>query len=475
MLWKMYRAGYCSCINSRNAKRETAMSTDSSVTKTVWQYSESLPEETMAFLRGIAADYCKVKNYVYGRYSGIKNLNNLTPVYNILSEMRSCGLREQLNLPVVYYELAIADAVTNIKSNWGNVKNRIGDCITTNENLSDDDRIYLRTVLKLNSVYTAILNHQDYEMPRKAEGLDIDVKRLNNLLRRLTRRYLTQPRSDRADFFRISPNGYSYKDGGMRIVCRVPRKRVTIPLKDGRTFDRQIQIQIRQNNVALAVPVEAKVKTHPDYTNTVFIYIGRQDMFTLSDGHIYGASLEELTDPETDRLARKNRERHKMYTAYTQSAEAGDTKKIHNIEANNFGKLKYDRQKEREREKTKTYINSEINRMLEVEKPAKIVITRPVTRNKTKIYARSANRKMTRSFNGYIRERLAYKCKVHSVELVEISSKHTGQKCSGCGEEGKRQGKEFVCERCGFNTTIALNSARNIQQKYLMKRSDGQL
>ena len=113
--------------------------------------------------------------------------------------------------------------------------------------------------------------------------------------------------------------------------------------------------------------------------------------------------------------------------------------------------------------------------MLEVEKPAKIVITRPVTRNRTKIYARSANRKMTRSFNGYIRERLAYKCKVHSVELVEISSKHTGQKCSDCGEEGKRQGKEFVCERCGFNTTIALNSARNIQQKYLMKRSDGQL
>lgn len=445
------------------------MSTDNTVTKTVWQYSEPLPEETMAFLRGIAADYCKVKNFVYGRYSGIKNLNNLTPVYNILNEMRGCGLREQLNLPVVYYELAIADAVTNIKSNWGNVKNRIGDCITTNENLSDDDRIYLRTVLKLNSVYTAVLNHQDYEMPRKADGLDIDVKRLNNLLCRLTRRYLTQPRSDCMDSFRISPNGYSYKDGMMRIVCRVPRKRVSIPLKDNRTFDRQIQIRIRQNNVALAVPVESKVKVHTDHTSTIFIYIGRQDMFTLSDGQIYGAALEELTDPETDRLARKNRERHKMYTVYAQSAEDGDTKKIQNIEANNFGKLKYDRQKEKEREKTKTYINSEINRMISVEKPAKIVITRPVTRNKTKIYARSANRKMTRSFHGYIRERLIYKCRLHSIELVEISSKHTGQKCSACGGEGERLGKMFVCEGCGLNTTIALNSARNIQQKYLAK------
>lgn len=443
------------------------MSTDSTVTKTVWQYSETLPEETMAFLRGIAADYCKVKNYVYGRYSGIKNLNNLTPVYNILNEMRCCGLREQLNLPVVYYELAIADAVTNIKSNWGNVKNRINDCITTNENLSDDDRIYLRTVLKLNSVYMAVLNHQNYEMPRMVEGLDIDVKRLNSLLCRLTRRYLTQPKSGSTDSFRISPNGYSYKNGAMRVVCRIPRKRVSIPLRDNRMFDRQIQVQIRQDSVALAVPMEAKVKTHRDYANTICIYIGRQDMFTLSNGHIYGAALEELTDPETERLARKNRERHKIYTVYTQSTEEGDTQKSQNIAANNFGRLKYDRQKEKERERTKTFINSEINRMIETEKPARIVITRPVTRNKTKIYARSANRKIARSFNGYIRERLAYKCKVHSIELVEISSRHTGQKCSACGEEGKRLGREFVCESCGLNTTVALNSAKNIHQKYM--------
>ena len=107
--------------------------------------------------------------------------------------------------------------------------------------------------------------------------------------------------------------------------------------------------------------------------------------------------------------------------------------------------------------------------MIENEKPARIVITRPVTRNKTKIYAKSANRKMARRFNGYIRERLAYKCRIHSIELVEISSKDTGHKCSVCGGEGTRQGKEFICESCGLKTTIALNSAKNIRQKYLKK------
>lgn len=443
------------------------MLSGSTMTKIVWQYSEPLPEETMVFLREIAEDCCKVKNYVYERYSGVKNLNSLTPVYTILNEMRYCGLREQLNLPTVYYELAIADAVTNIKSSWSIVKNKVGEKITANENLSDNDRIYLRTVLKMGSVYAAVLNRQEYEMPRNAIGLDIDVKRLNNLLCRLTRRTLTQPKTDNISSFRISPNGYSYKDGAIRIVCRVPRKRISIPLKDKRTFDRQIQVHIKDNFVALAVPIEAKVKKHQDYTNTVYIYIGNQDMFTLSNEHVYGTSLSELIYPETERLAKKNQERHRVYTAYRQNVENGNRQKTENIEANNLGRHKYDSQKEKEKRRTTNFINTEMNRMFRTEKPARIVITKPVTKNKTKLYSKSGNRKLTRNFRGYIRERLIYKCQVNAVELVELNSKGTGRICSACGAEGKRQGKEFACESCGLRSTIALNSAKNIQQKYM--------
>ena len=442
------------------------MSAVSTITKTIWQYSELLSQETMEFLKGIASDCCTVKNYVYAKYSGIKSLSKLTPVYNILNEMRCCGLREQLNLPAVYYELAIADAVTDIKARWGIVKNKIGELVSVNENLNANDKLYLRTVLKLNNVYAAILNHQEYEMPRNAKELDINVKRLNNLLCRLTRRYLTQPKTDNKDSFRISPNGYSYKDGVMRVVCRIPRKRISIPLKDSRTFDRQIQIHIKENFVALAVPVETKIKKHQDYINTVYIHIGHRDMFTLSNGTIYGKALDELVSPETERLARKNRERRRMYTIFEQSTESGDTRKADNIEANNLGKSKYVKQKEKEKTRTTDFINAEINRMFKTEKPKKIVITKPVVKDKTKYYSKSVNRKLTRNFRSYIKERLAYKCQIHSVELIEINSKGTGRICSVCGAEGKRQNMEFICENCGLKTTIALNSAKNIQMKY---------
>ncbi len=436
------------------------------LTKTVWQYTKILPEETMQFLREIAADYHCVKNYTFERYSGIKSLSRLTPVYDIMGEVRHSGIRARLCLPSAYFDPAIVEAVSDIKGMWGVLKNRIQVRITSNENLSDADRLYLRTVLKLDRIYAAVLNRQPYEMPKKAQGLDIDVQRLNNILCRLTRKYLTKPTVGRSDVFSITPGGYSYRDGAICIASRVHGQRMELPLKDTRTSDRQIRICIRENDAALAIPVETRIKRHEDYGSTIYVHIGCRDMFTLSNGNIYGKSLDDITAPETERLAEKNRERTKARMIWQESLTAGEWKKADNIEANNLGLEKYNRQKEKECAKTKSFINTEINRMFRDEKPGKIVITKPVTANRTKFISKSANRKMTRGFSGYIRERLTYKCQVNSIELVEINSKGTGSVCSNCGAKGKREAGLFVCGNCGYWSAIPLNGAKNIEQKY---------
>ncbi len=442
------------------------MSASSSITKTVWQYSEILPENTMTFLRGIALDYNKIKNYTFTRYSGIKSLGRLTPAFDIMSEVRRSGIRTQLGLPSAYFDPAIVEAVADIKSTWGMLKNRIGALIAANENLSDEDRIYLRTVLKLDKIYAAVLCHKNYEMPKKAAGLDIDVERLNNLLRRLTRKHMTRPKTGSKDCFSIAPSGYAYRDGAIFITSRTAGQRIPLPLKDDRICDRQIRICIKKDYVALALPLEAKVRTHKDYDNTVYAHIGYQDMITLSNGHVYGQSLGDMTSSETQWLMDKNKGRAKMRAVYQKSIASGDKERADSIETNNLGTEKYDRHKEKERAKTQTFINTEINRMFAVEKPKRIVITKPVTINKTKVASKSANRNMTRNFSGYIRERLAYKCRIHSIELVEINSKGTGRICSCCGAEGKRQPDGFWCPVCGYKTTISLNGARNIENKY---------
>lgn len=439
------------------------------ITKTIWQHTEALPRETMEFLRGIAADYARVKGNVYERYSGPGGLGRLASIYDIMTEMRHCGLREQLKLPSVYYELAVRDAVSDIKGTWGILKNKIRTLITANENLSSDDRMYLRTVLKLDAVYAAILKGEAYPMPHKAAGLNMDadhVNRLNNLLRRLTRRYQMKPASGNSDSFCVSPAGYSYKEHSLYLVSRVPRKRVKLPLKDEKTSTRQIRICIKADHAVIAIPTEVKEKKHEDYQNVLYIHLGYQHMCTLSSGNIYGKEAGKLSSEKSQRLMEKNRQRRRAQARYQESLTLGDEKRADAIKANNLGVQKYDRQKKREQARIESYINAELNRMLETEKPGKIVITRPITIDRTKLKYKVSNRKVTEGPQGYVRKRLAQKCQKNGIELVEINSRGTGTVCCVCGAEGKRLEEGFVCESCGFKSTMAFNGARNIEKKY---------
>ena len=434
------------------------------ITKTVWQHSEALPQETLEFLQGIAEDYSKVKNYVYGRYSGIKNMNRLVPAYDVLTEMRHCGLRAQLNLPAAYYELAVSEAVTDIRGMWGMLKNKLRDLISANENLSTDDRAYLRTVLKMNSVFSAILNRQEYERPSRTAGLDIDTRRLNNLLCRLVRKHMKTPKTNSQAGFKVMPTGYRYKEQGLELVSRQARKRIRIPLKDSMISKRQLHIYVRDDRAVIAVPIDVEIKRKPDAQNVLYAHIGYKDMITLSSGRVYGKDLNKLVTPETERLNEKNRERRKQYNAYCKSMEEGNLKKAEAIQSNNLGRQKYLRIKQREREKTANYINAELNRLLREENPCRIVITKPILKGRKKLPYAAANRRLTRSFSGYIREKLAYKCRLHGIELEQISPYGTASTCSECGAEGKREQYDFVCENCGLKLPAALNTARNIEK-----------
>lgn len=286
---------------------------------------------------------------------------------------------------------------------WQNLKNKITSLANQNENLSDDDKSYIRLVMKINSVYSAILNDRQYDMPQKAAKLNIDVKKLNNRIKRWTRKYKVSPVSEMSNIFRVTPGGYSYKNGGIRLVSRVDRKRVFIPLKDATPFKLQLNIVVMGDYIKIAVPVDKEVDIHHDYCTTIYAHIGCKDMITLSNGAVYGADLNALVLPETERLVTKNRLRHKTYSAYSRCVENGDIKKAQRIQLNNLGKDKYDKQKHKKRAETITFINASLNKMLETEKPSRIVITAPVKHFNINKFAKQTKKMFTRSFSGVIR------------------------------------------------------------------------
>ncbi|MGN0604495.1 MAG: zinc ribbon domain-containing protein [Oscillospiraceae bacterium] len=71
-----------------------------------------------------------------------------------------------------------------------------------------------------------------------------------------------------------------------------------------------------------------------------------------------------------------------------------------------------------------------------------------------------------KKLSGVIRERLKDKCIANGIELIEINSRDTGAICSSCGEKGIRKNLVFHCKKCNPEISGALNSAKNIENKY---------
>ena len=396
------------------------------VFKTVHQYSsELIPEADMKKLLEIAEDYRTVKNHVYRQFGGIYSLAKIYPGYTVQNEMTHSGLRARLNLPSVYFYSAVFDALGDIKSQWSHTKNRIEKCIRENQNLTPEDRHYLRFVMKQSKCFEAILAgrepvlEKDWQESYDSIREGLDEHRLQQYLRRQVRKHLKKLNADKAEGFAVTAKGYRYGDDGTRrgiyISTKENRKRIFIPLTDSNRYSRQLYLRIypAEGKVKIDIPLEAKVKELSGYHNEVGLAVGMTEMFVTDQGHVYGG-------------------RYGIHqTALTEYIREGLSRYRKNSR-NNPGRKKYNTGKKKREVTLHTYINGEINRMLETEKPGVIYIPKlpPVSRA-------GINKKINNSVSmwqkGYVRNRLAQKCRERSIELVEVFGKDISKECSGCG------------------------------------------
>ncbi len=159
------------------------------VCKTIHQYSkEPLKEADMQKLLEIAEDYKKVKNYVYSRFGGLHSLSKLYPGYTVQNEMTASGYRETLGMPSVYFYLAIFDALGDIKLQWTRTKTKISKLMNQNESFTEEDKHYLRFLIKVSNGFEEVLNQKPVELPRTLQkqyselAAKVDAERLNRYL-----------------------------------------------------------------------------------------------------------------------------------------------------------------------------------------------------------------------------------------------------------------------------------------------------
>lgn len=423
---------------------------DDKVYKTVRQYSKgTISKEDMAKLQEIGEDYRKVKNYVYARYGGIASLPKLYPGYTVQNEMTKSGLRASMGMPSVYFYLATFDALGDIKSQWTRTKAKVLELVGKNEEISPEEKHYLRFLLKVGNAFEAVVNQKEVSLPgemqKKYQELAacVDTEKLHRYLRRQVRKYYTKQHTDQASGFSVSERAYRYGDHGIYISVKEKRRRIFIPLTDNNQYTSQIYVRLypEKGSVEIRVPVDVSVKIHRDYRNQTGISMGLYTMLTTDQGNCYGERLGEYQTEYAEWMRQQ-------------------TGTYNRNRSTNPGRKKYTAKKRRLTEQMHSYINHELNRFLQTEKPETVYVAK-LPKPKAAGVSRKVNNSITMWQRGYIRNRLAQKCREQSVELVEVLGKDISNECSACGAMGTRKDGMFTCGACGYQAEEKTNTAKN--------------
>ena len=443
--------------------------------KTVYQYNQvPISAVDMEKLEALAHACREVRNAVYERYGGIRGLPKIYPGYTAQNEMTKSGIRERLGLPAVYFYLSIFDALGDIKSQWTYTKKQIEKNIRGNPNLTPEDRHYLRYVMKQSRCFESVLVgggaapvgkkadigesapasdgeetalEEKWQKSYEAVCADVDTHRLDQYLRRQVRRHLEKPHTDVADGFPASPKGYRYADHGIYVTTMERGRRIFIPLTDNNQYDRQIYIRLypKEGKIRISVPVEVRRRHPGGYEGEIGLAVGLKCMFVTDQGRTYGERYLEYQSALTD-YVRERLPRHQMNAK------------------NNPGMKKYNAGRDRLERTMHGYVNSEINRMLETEKPKTVYLPKLPPRSKPG-FNRRVNVTVSMWQKGFIRSRLIRKCQERSIELVEVFGKGISTQCSRCGADGKKEEDMFRCPSCGLELPERQNTAGNVLKR----------
>lgn len=429
------------------------------ICKAVHQYSKGkISRENMDVLMDIGHGCMVTRNYIYQKYGGIKSLVKVYSGYEVDAEVRAARFREKIGLPSVYFSASVSRALADIKIMWAQVRNGINDAVSRNERFSSKDRHYIRFMLKTDICYWNILNKKSMPLPEKIQpkyekliaelGAESGqrVKNLNRYICRQTRKRLRRQHTDNELYFTIKKQGYRYgeSDGkhGIFLATKVNRQRIFIPLTDTNIYDRMLDIKLDPQNKAIEIiiPLFVNIRQHEDYTNEIGISLGLWNMITTSTGNVYGSEFGRMQNELSDYILKE--------MCQNGRAKACDTKKYA------VNKAKMDAA-------LKNYINMEINRMLEDEKP-KAVYMAKLPRNPGMAMKGTGNTYFLRMWRkGFATERIQWKCQNNAVQITEVIGKGIGTECSACGQKGHVEGERFQCPACGFEENKKVNGARN--------------
>lgn len=420
-----------------------------------------------------------IKNYVWSRYSGIGSLLKQSG-WTIRDELIQKDLLSN-KITKTLSRVAVEKSASTIKTNWIATKKKVKKVITQNKNLTEDDRRYLFLCLKHTPTLYNILNYKKVDYATDyLNDLNVNVHRLNNLLRRYIRRYKSKSHTNKANviltsnLYKFNTNNkifmFSGKTKNSRIeislVGNVPKLKGTLEL---------IKNQ-KDNQYYLHVPLDRIItkKQVTEKSEILGLDIGITDLITLSNGSVYGANSTELFYTLSDNLVNKNRSRlfaykrkleQRILTEQDQSKKSTLKQKLKNLEENNLGTEKRCSKISKYKSRIISHINCELNKMIKEEDLKEIVRENLNWISKKRNVSRKQQNRFSTWSKGILLERLSVKLTEKRIKETIVNPAYTSQVCCKCNHLGSRNGKEFKCSNCNSSIDADFNASINIKKR----------
>ena len=438
------------------AKKKIKPITKKRIKRTVKQKAKLTIEKDLEVMEELGERIRHARNYMYSRLAGINSYLKLYKGKEIRNEwVKDEKLVNQFRLPARFWKITLDEVIATLKSLWSNACNKIKEAAKENKNLSPDEKSYIYYVCSAPPLFGLILTKKTFKLPDKIKKLDIEEKRIHNLIRRYARRYRGKIPYSYSKTFQLDANMYRYvqeKDKTyIEISTHIKHNRVRLKCMDQNIYHKNIRVTFDQNGFTLSHTVENKQRQCWEVENEIAVDKGHKTLFVSSSGKHYGSGLNQLLNTETERLNQVNQKRNPYYAMVRTLEEKGHFEKAKRIRENNLGKIKYTKNKNRHDATVKGYINCEINRLVKEEVPSKIGIENLVFVSWDDTYPKHVKRKLSRWIKGYIDERLTFKCEINGIEYIYVNPAYTSQECHVCGCLGERKTQEkFVCSTCGM-------------------------
>lgn len=245
----------------------------------------------------------------------------------------------------------------------------------------------------------------------------------------------------------------------IRMSTKERNKPIYLPMKTNSYYERSVgdrknfcQINVdRDNNLAISFikgsenynkkDIDSQKRIYDPVRDKLGLDFGLVTLFTDNRGGMYGRSFFDIlkkADKEISAIAKKNRQ---------------TTGKVRSV--------KYDKLVSRFRETFKNEISRVLNRIVEVNKPAEIILER--LNFQSSALSKRMNRLLSNYGKRYITAKLNRFSEEFGIKITYINPAYTSQECSSCGyieKKNRKSQSEFLCMCCGLKINADVNAPR---------------